>query len=1153
MPPWKIREVAPFGHAPFARSHVVSLLLLFLAALFPSAAGAEGPVAGKKVLEDFSGGAWSPSRYSMAPGSITLVSERAPDLAVGGSMKVHIAFGGQGFEHFTAEPPKPMYIPGNVKRITLRVKRTDSRIPLKVVFVDGWGRTKADGKDLGWELKLDANPEWKTLTFDVPEGWVRPVGISGISSHNFTFKTDKMAGDYFVGGIEVETDISDVDPATGLLRSWKPEPSPADAAKALKQAPATPLLSVTLSTSEQANIFSGKPAACTMQIVNWKPGALEGKAGFRVTDQNGVELQGWEEAVRVEAPLARTYPLKITRYGIYKVAARLEWADKSTLEKNLVLANVPVLPEPTEAQKFASPYGINYHGGGDRLFEAFKKAGIYWYRDYSFRLDGMRRAKGADRSYKGWPNYPGLLADYERLGLICLPVLFTVEPPVVADGKVVRMGPDRKWALDIADILVSFPKIRFWELGNEYDLKHAMDERAVGWRNYNLYHKKFGELVTLLGDGQVTAVEQGRAGVYPVFVEAAVKDGSFDQIGVVNSHHYTGVEPPETNADNFNSGERLPEGRRPGSFFDTLRAAKRAAVADGKKREHWLTEFGWDTLAGPVVTPAQQAAFLQRGFLLSLAAGTDKAFWFYNFDVDEAKAATFFDGCGLINFRREPKLSFAAMAGLSSILPNPVYVGSINAGPNTAGYIFENDGKLVAGLWAIAGDKGPSVTFQADALSDYLGNKVAGLSAPLSSFPVYAVGLKKSDPLYAQTAYSIESNHTIVASPDDTVEVAARIKNNRDKSIDGKATIVPPAGWPAAEGEATYSVPPGETRDLVLKFAVPASQNLGRAQARVDFQEAGRVVKAMPLDLVVQRAFSLEVSPLEGLPGKASVDVQIENRSAQIQDGTISLKLPSTWQATVTDFPVAALKPNERRTLKADLTWSADWKAGESAMAVFKSSKGVSLQAPVIPNRIPLKRAQNLKIDGKLTGWPKDSNLPDWMLGSTRGNADARLWLAWSPEGLYGAVEVKNSQGLTKHPRTFWEGDALELYLSTDPAKKNNAFEIGDHQFWFVPDFEGNRVYAGQWKSKDEIPENRYDIPVAKSAALRTADGYVMEFLLPAAAFQHYSPRAGEEFGVNANLSVRGSDAPREVFWPRRKDLSVRTLPLSWGRMKLAE
>ncbi|MEI8387161.1 MAG: sugar-binding protein [Verrucomicrobiota bacterium] len=1118
-----------------------------------------GPVCGaepsdaRKVAEDFSGGAWVPSSFVTAPGVASVVPDRAPDMASGGSLKVRIPFSGQGFEHFTASPAKPLYIPGNVRRITLRVKRTDKRLPVKMIFADGWGRTSDVQKNLSWDVKLAATPDWQTVTFDVPDDWVRPVGIAGVTAHNFSFKAEKLESEFLLGGIEVETDISDVDPATGWLRSWKPDPAPADAAKALKQVPATPLVSVNLSTTEQANVFAGTPPAFTIQIVNWNPGALDGKASFRVTDQDGAEVQSWEEAVRVEAPFAKTYPIKAGRFGIYAVAVKIACADKTALEKSMSLAKVPVLPEPTEAQKVASPYGLNYHGGGARLFAAFKKAGLYWYRDYSFRIDGMRRARGADRSYKGWPNYPSLLADYDRLGLICLPVLFAIEPPVMADGKAVRLGPERKWTLDIADILVSFPKLRYWELANEYDLKHALDERAVGWENYNLYHKKFGELVSLLGDGQLTAVENGRAGMYPVFVEKSVKSGAFDQIQVVNSHHYTGTEPPETNADNFNSGERLPEGRRPGSFFDTLRAAKRAAIADGKKREHWLTEFGWDTLAGPIVTPAQQAAYLQRGFLLSFAAGTDKAFWFYNFDVDEAKASHFFDGCGLINFRHEPKLSFASMAGLSSILPNPVYVGSINAGPNTAGYIFENDGKLVAGLWAVTGDKGPRVSFEADELRDYLGNKIDGISAALRSFPTYAVGLKKSDPLYAQTAYGIESNHTVAACTDDIVEVAARVKNNRDKVIDGTAVILPPAGWPLVQGEAKYSVPPGEFRDLALKFSVPASQAPGAAQAHVDFQEAGRAVKSMPLDIVVQKPFSLEISPLEGQPGRASVGVQIENRSAQVQDGTLTWKLPSTWQSAVSELPVAALQPGERRKVQIELAWSADWKPGESATASFKSSKGVSLQAPIIPNRFPLRAAKNLKPDGNLSDWAKDSNIPDWMLGSTRGNPDARLWLAWAPEGLYGAVEVKNSKGKVKNPREFWDGDALELFISTGSARKTDAFESGDHQFWFVPDFEGNRVYAGQWKAKDEITENRFDIPGLKSAVKRTADGYVMEFLLPASAFQSYPPRAGGEFGVAASLSVIGADSSREVFWPRKKDASVRTMPSSWGRMKLIE
>ncbi len=61
-----------------------------------------------------------------------------------------------------------------------------------------------------------------------------------------------------------------------------------------------------------------------------------------------------------------------------------------------------------------------------------------------------------------------------------------------------------------------------------------------------------------------------------------------------------------------------------------------------------------------------------------MAAGTDKAFWFYNFDAPDPKQ--FFDGCGLLSAKGEPKLSLCSMAGLTSVLPNPIYVGDLDAG-----------------------------------------------------------------------------------------------------------------------------------------------------------------------------------------------------------------------------------------------------------------------------------------------------------------------------------------------------------------------------------------------------------------------------------------------------------------------------------------
>ena len=43
------------------------------------------------------------------------------------SLKIDVAFSGNGFEHFTAEPAAPLWIPGDAKSVTLRYKVSDSR------------------------------------------------------------------------------------------------------------------------------------------------------------------------------------------------------------------------------------------------------------------------------------------------------------------------------------------------------------------------------------------------------------------------------------------------------------------------------------------------------------------------------------------------------------------------------------------------------------------------------------------------------------------------------------------------------------------------------------------------------------------------------------------------------------------------------------------------------------------------------------------------------------------------------------------------------------------------------------------------------------------------------------------------------------------
>jgi hypothetical protein len=944
--------------------------------------------------------------------------------------------------------------------------------------------------------------------------------------------------------------------------------------KQVKEAPRTPLLTADVTSTAVSNVFSRLEPAVVLTLRNWKPGPQAGKLRCEVKDLAGQIVLQQEQPFSVESSSALNVPLQVERFGPYTLDATLALSEGAPRTTHMKFAKLPDYPQLTEDQKRASPYGMCVHGAKDNLrLEPFRAAGVVWFRDYAFGWDWLARAKGADKRYAGWPNFPMIVGRYESLGLKFVPCLQgSIKPPSAG-----QIGPDRAFGTELADILNAFPKVQYWELSNEYDLNghHVAAEEPIQWANYRAYHKKFAEVIQALGNGELTAVENGRAGIWPERAKACVLSGDFANVGVVNSHHYCGIEPPEVNHGNFNTGfETLRRDEAPSLFFDRMRAVKRAAGADGKPRQSWLTEFGWDTLAGHVVTPYEQAAFLPRAWLMALAAGTDKCFWF--FDYDSPTPQNFFDGCGLLGPDGSPKQSLCSLAGLVSVLRQPQYVGDINAGENTGGYVFRSDGKLVAGLWTIQGDDGPILSFNAEQLCDWFGNKFAGYGAKLRLAPTYVVGLSQDDPLYKQTAYSFDSPYLVVATAGDEVTCTLQVKNNRTTSLKANISMSLPPGWFAEEtfwvpggpgkdaeayrmtvqldGQAVpVRVKPGETKLVPMTFTVGPKETLGKKTVMFTIIE-DQPLKKMPLQVLVQQPLIMQVGPIMGQPGKAEVKVKLGNQSAKPVTGTLSLRLPAAWKTEMPEQKIDGLKPFEIREVKCALEWNTNWTPEESAKVVFATADGKSVERPIIPKRFRLHRAPQLSLDGKLEDWPAACEFPAWMLGSTLGETQARLFMAWSPEGLYGAVEVHDSKLIAVDARSFWNGDCLELFIDTADDKRHREFEPGDHQFWLVPQVDANRAYVGLWKRKNEIPATVYDLPGVKGAARRLPDGYAMEFLIPASAMQKYDPKAGGKLGLSANLTIKGQRYNREVYWPWTKtDWAQSNWPKMWGSLELVQ
>ncbi len=1100
-----------------------------------------------KVAEPFESVSWRGSDDSTAEGAVKLSVDVAPELrqVSKSAMDFEASFSGKGFEYFQGTPVQPFVIPGVAKIISVWV-RNRTKYDWVMQFKDGWGRGEVNGQKLEWNLTKGGDTPWKKVTFTVPPTWVQPVQIAGVFTHNWESKSEKGVGRISLDQLEVDTDIADVDEATGMLKSWKPAPPGAVPAQAMpSKAPVTPLLAVTLAGAQLHNVFAGTKPQFLLTAQNWRPAAAVGTLQWSITDPHGKKVQSGTQNLKIEDNLALPLPLDTPKYGVYRLDTTLTWADGKKTVSSQPYAVIPVAKALTDAEKDASPYGLNVLSARQSMVSTFRQAGIVWFRDYGFNYEWMVRAKGDDNRYAGWPWYPKIVRDYENNGARVLANLQTsMRPPSPASSTV---GPDRAWTKEIIGMLMAFPSLRAFELDNEYDLKssNAKAEEAVHWKNYGLYHKKFGDVAQILGEGQFTTVENGRAGIWPERLRQMVQSGDFAHIDVVNSHHYAGPDAPETNVINFNMGFAGDE--KPMTLFDQLRAVKAAGSSDGKPRQHWLTEFGWDTKAGPVVSPAEQAAFLPRAYMLLSAAGTSKGFWYW--DLDSEKVTQFFDGCGLFTFEQQPKLSYATYAGLTQILPKAEYVGTIHDGENTWGYLFRNEGKLVASLWTLDGKPGPKVDFGVAKVYDEFANPLETSTATLGLEPVYAVGVSENSRWFRQTAYQLQSPYLVSVTAGDTVTANLQVKNARNTAISGKVHLVAPSGWSDTTGETTISVAPGQTANFPLTFHISPDEMLGEKTVRVFIAE-GEPLDTLPIRVVTQRPLEMTVSALKGEPGNGEVVVRIRNRSARPLDGTLSFKLPSTWSAATPEIKLDALKPDEVREVHAKVQWTADWKEGESAAVTYKSTNGRSVQQPLAPGRLTIARTADLVLDGNLKAWPAKARIPAWALGSTLGDPNAAVYLAWSPKGLYVAVDVHDSKATAPDPRSFWAGDVLELFLDTRDKKTPRTYEVGDHQFWFTPQVDQKRAYVGQWKRGTELAETRYDIPGIPSTVVRQENGYVMECFLPTALLSGFKPTSGARLGLNLNLSVKGVKQDREVFWSLPKAEGV-DQPAHWATVIL--
>lgn len=839
--------------------------------------------------------------------------------------------------------------------------------------------------------------------------------------------------------------------------------------------------------------------------------------------------------------------------GAYKVEISVTGFPKPIIDRSRYV--VCLKPrELSEAEKEASPYGINVHGGGYVGYEKFARLGFTWVRDYAYTFGWMKRARG-DGKYAGWPWYPKIVKAAEDAGLKTLPCLMgAVEMKRDAtDRNDPSFTPDKEWRRQMALIVSTFDTLSAFELDNEADGLMFKDFDGFG-----RYCSAFGDIVKATRP-DARAVSPGLAGIYVEETRKFVEKGYFRNIDVVNGHRYCGKDGPEYSKANLNTG--MSEAK-PAYLRDVWRHWKKAATCDGKFRELWVTEWGWDTLAGQPVSEWEQAAYLQRKWVLAMGNGVEKMFWYWYYDDDTDTPNYFFAGCGIFDRGRNPKPSAASFAALRTFIPGKYeYLGTANLSPNHTVQIVKADGKIVALAYKIRKD-GPDLEIRdekAEKVTDMFGRalKVSN-SRKLDIAPTWYVGLDPGSDWLKQCPMDLESDFYVRNVGGESIRVEVAQPDRFSYSVE------PPKGWTV------------EKKPYGFDVTGPAGLRRGNTSFTVTGRN-GKVAKTMAIEVdVVPQAYAK--SKAAAFDGAFTMDVT--NQSADEQDFTVKAELPAGWAIEPAVTQTGALKPEETKTLDFRLVRSAPVDPAAKGAANPKLSivnaKGMQVDyAPVIPRTWEMHRVDlgKIKFDGDLSDWDDRYLVNSFMIGPNGDKDPTKVYMAYCPEGLVAALDVDDSRCFTADPGSFWRAaDCLEIMITTpDGAKFEEGAAWGpfDHQMWFCPMIERKNMYCGYWcNGKDQkvyrrdgggekkgawwVGDADRNVPEgSRSALVKTPRGYRAEMFVPAEQLTGWEKmKPGATIGLSFTLVVEDlKNAQHELYWPNSKRDNLMKKPWTWARV----
>ena len=415
-----------------------------------------------------------------------------------------------------------------------------------------------------------------------------------------------------------------------------------------------------------------------------------------------------------------------------RTAGDPNWGDAATsfFTNQLQVWVAPVGPGTAPRKKTietgnnADPWGIasgaEWSGDYPKFNPLLKKAGVRW-----LRLFPEWQTIQPHKDEWNWKTADAMVANARANDIHLSGVLCYLAPWASADGGT-RKFPikDIQYWRDYVGRAAGRYKgdVAYWEVWNEFNGSFGDSKNKV---------KDYAELVVTAYNAAKKANPDAKIGLSVAnfdvgFLDAVIKAGAADHFDFVCVHPY----------ENLGA---VADGGEVG--YLSLAGNLRKMLAANKQRQDiplWITEIGFQApIKAEAKGDAEQADLLTKAYVLSLAQGFDRVFWF------EARGPAYGKGTdhGIIRADWTPRPAYDALETMTTLLGTaPRYLGWLDLGKGGYGFLFKGDKGNVLAAWAPTG-KQFKAKFDAKVTVTDLAGKSSALPAgeewALSMHPIF--------------------------------------------------------------------------------------------------------------------------------------------------------------------------------------------------------------------------------------------------------------------------------------------------------------------------------------------------------------------------------------------------------------------------------